>query len=65
MKVHVIVGVWHGVVKDVRAGDEVKMNEVEREMCKEYEVPYDGPRRNAYRDNGGESDVYHFIVDLE
>jgi hypothetical protein len=65
-KVSVIVGVYQGCVEDVRAGSFTMMEEVERQICKDYDVPYDNDKRKEYRDSCcGENDVYHFIVELE
>jgi len=66
MKVHVVVGEWHGVIEDVRVfDDEVKADEAERKMCEEYDVPYDEDKRREYRDGCGENDVLTFVVDVE
>lgn len=62
-QVHVIVGVYSGVVQDVEVFiDDEKANEYEKELCKEYGVPFNQEGRAQYYSSDGEHEIKHFIT---
>jgi len=65
-EVHIIVGMYQGIIDDVKAFDTPELaNMYEHELCKRYDVPYDSKARENYRMSGiSNSDVLHYIVEL-
>ncbi|KXB09312.1 hypothetical protein AKJ35_01025 [candidate division MSBL1 archaeon SCGC-AAA833F18] len=61
---HVIVGVWQGIVDEVRlTKDEEKAKEIEQKICKEFEVSFEEKEREEYYEKNAEpNEVYHFTV---
>ena len=66
VKVHVISGLFEGSPEHVRTTfNEKRADEIEREVCKDMDVPFGERARERYYRNGGENEVHHQIVDLE
>ncbi|GAI30238.1 unnamed protein product [marine sediment metagenome] len=64
-ELHVIVGVYSGVVNDVEVfTDEEDADKYESQLCKKYEIPYDAKEREEYYDSDGEHEIKHFITKL-
>lgn len=65
-KLHVVFALYQGVVQDIRlAQEEQKANEIERELCEEYEVPYNEKAREKYYDETEAENEVHHLVDVE
>lgn len=67
-KLHVVFSVYGGIVQDMRlAQEEQRANEIERELCEKYKVPYDEKEREKYyNETEAESEVYHWTgVEVE
>jgi hypothetical protein len=63
MKVHSIIGIQKGCLEDIGVFlDELFANNFERNLCNEYEVPYDEEERKEYYEGGGDNEVHHCIV---
>ena len=63
VEVHVVVGIWQGVIDSIEAFSTVeKANENERALCKSYDVPYDAEERKEYDAKG---EVYHYILTVD
>ena len=64
-ELHVIVGVYSGVVNDVEVfTDEEDADRYESQLCKKYEIPYDVKEREEYYDSDGEHEINHFITEM-
>lgn len=64
MKVHVVIGLYGGVLDEVKVftSDE-KATQFERELCEKYGIPFDPKEREEYQEYG-EHEVHHW-VDIE
>lgn len=67
MKIHVVIGVYRGVIDEVRASDRWdKAAEIERELCEKLDVPLDPEEREEYYEKNVEpNEVSSFSVELE
>jgi len=64
-ELHVIVGVYSGVVNDVEVfTNEDDADDYEKQLCKKYEIPYDAKEREEYYDSNGEHEIKHFNTEL-
>ena len=62
-QVHVIIGVYSGVINDVEVFyNDKEAAEYEKTLCKKYELPFNQEERNQYYDSDGEHEVKHFIT---
>ena len=64
-KVYVIAGVYSGVLQDIKVfDDDKKATKYEKELCKEYEIPFNQKKREQYYDSNGEHEIKHFITEV-
>ena len=65
-QVHVIIGVYSGVINDVEIFyNNKEAIDYEKTLCKKYRVPFNQKERQNYYDSGGEHDVKHFITGVK
>jgi len=63
---HVIIGLCGGVLQDAEVFiEDDKATEYEKELCEEYDVPFDKEERQNYYDSDGEHAVHHLITKLQ
>jgi len=68
MKVHVIIGIWEGVLDNVEVlSTDEKAAEREKALCKSYEQPYDQEERKKFYEERGEvkGDIHHWIMEVD
>lgn len=68
MRVHVIIGIWQGVLDNVEVcSTDEKAAEREKRLCESYEQPYDQEERKKFIEDRGEvkGDIHHCIVEVD
>jgi len=62
-QVHVIIGVFSGVINDVEVFyNDIEAADYEKTLCKKYGLPFNQEERNQYYDSDVEHEVKHFIT---
>jgi len=62
-QVHVIIGVYSGVINDVEVFyNDKEAADYEKTLCKKYGLPFNQEERNQYYDSDVEHEVKHFIT---
>jgi len=64
-QVHVIIGVYSGIVEDcgVFVSDK-EATEYEKEICEKYEIPFNNKKRENYYESNGEHEIKHLKTEV-
>ncbi len=68
MKVHVIIGIWEGVLDTVEVlSTEAFADAREEALCVRYELPYNQEARKEFIEAHGEvkGDIHHCVVEVD